>query len=156
MMYNNVGFFITDIKEGSHDHILSQINEYILQNPYDNVVVFNDSFNKINNGNKFYLLHINEAKYFDGILFIFNPTDASICATFPGPKKQIFYATELYWHTTPYIPYASWKTIFLDSHIDTVVSSQKDYDVYSLCWKTPILVEKTFDKEMIKNVLQKI
>ena len=97
-MNKDIGFYITDIKENNHNHLLDQINIYISNHPYDNVIVFNNSFEKLNLDNKFYILHLNEAKYFNGILFMFNPTDASICSTFPGPIKKVFFASDIYWN----------------------------------------------------------
>jgi len=154
-MNKNIGFYITDIKTDNHNNLLDQINMYISENPYDNVVVFNNVFEKLNVNNKFYLLHINEAKYFNGILFIFNPTDASICLTFPGPIKKVFYTSDIYWNTSPYIPYVSWKNIFL-SDIEIVCSSDEHYNIYDTCWKRPILIDSDFTKETITNVLKTI
>jgi hypothetical protein len=154
-MYKDIGFYITDVDENSHNNILDTINDFIENNPYKNVVVFNNVFNKINTNNKYYLLHLNEAKYFNGILFIFNPTDASLCSTFPGPSHKIFYTSEIYWQNNPYIPYVSWKNIFLKD-ITTIVSSQEHYNIYSMCWKQPLLIDEKFTKETINNVIKSI
>lgn len=153
---NNIGFFITNIKQESHQHILQEINKYAEDNPYDNVIVFNNTFDTINNNNKYYTIHISYAKYFDGVLFVFNSTDASVTSNFPGPKKQIFVTDSIYWQQQKHIPYILWKNIFMNPDLGIVVQSPEHETIYNMCWKKPLCISNEFNMETIKNVLQKI
>ena len=102
---NNIGFFLTNIQQESHKNILEAIDNYAKSHPYDNVIVFNNTFETFNTNNSYYVVHLSHAKYFDGILFVFNSTDASVTSNFPGPKKQIFITDQIYWHTKTYSLY---------------------------------------------------
>lgn len=153
---NNIGFFLTNIQQESHKHIMEAINNYTETHPYDNVVVFNNSFEAINNNNRYYIAHLSYAKYFDGILFIFNSTDASVASNFPGSKKQIFIADNIYWNTQKHVPYILWKNIFMNTNLEIVTQSPEHEQIYTMCWKKPLYVSKEFNTETIENVIQKI
>jgi hypothetical protein len=151
----DIGFYITNIDTYNMDIVLSSINDYITDHPYDNVVVFTNQMNRIFN-DKFYVLHLSHAKYFYGLLFLFNIKDASIAATFPGPKKQILFTNEIYWQKNKKVLYSFWKKILLNSNMEIVVNNQENFDIYNLCWKKPLDIMPTFDKKGIENVISKI
>lgn len=150
----DIGFYITNIEGSNKDQLLECVNNYVENNPYDNVVVFNDVFNAITN-NKFYTLHISHAKYFKGTLFIFDIKDATIVNTFPAPKRKIFFATQAYWQNNKMVQYAAWNQIFNNSDMDIVVNNESMFDVYKMCWKEPIHIVPKISYEEIKHVLQK-
>lgn len=153
---NNIGFFLTNIQQESHKNILEAIDNYAKSHPYDNVIVFNNTFETFNTNNSYYVVHLSHAKYFDGILFVFNSTDASVTSNFPGPKKQIFITDQIYWQIQKHIPYILWKNIFMNTNLEIVSQSPEHEQIYNMCWKKPLYVSKEFNTETIKNVTQKI
>jgi hypothetical protein len=152
----DIGFYIPNISNSQDiENILSGINEYIIDHPNDNVVVFTNSMNRMFN-DKFYVLHLSHAKYFDGVLFVFDMKDCSITQTFPKPSKQIFYLKSLEWEKNRTMLYSFWKRIMLNKNIELVVDSAEKYDICEICWKAPIATVANLNKESIEDVLQKI
>ena len=86
----NIGFYLLDVDTQNQEHqtILNSINQLCSNRPYDNIVLFNNKFNALDVDHKYYILHISEAKYFKGILFVFDIKSAMLTKTFPAPKKQ--------------------------------------------------------------------
>jgi len=151
----DIGFFLTGINQSKDNQILKSIDEYVEEHPYDNVILFNDRFDKLYN-HKFYTLHLSLAKYYDGILFVFNVKDAQLTCSFPSPKHQFLLIDSIPWKANPNIRYSNWVKIFNDSRFSTIVTSEYLYDLFGLCWKEPALKIEDFNKETIKNAITKI
>jgi hypothetical protein len=151
----DIGFYISDIQQNNKDNILNAINDYIKTHPYDNVVVFNNTFNKISD-NLFYTLHLSHAKYFDGILFVFDVRDAVVTKDFPRPKKQILFVNEPYWQKNKSVRYKLWESVFMNSDTILIANNQQNYDLCKICWKEPLRTISNISKEIISDVIQKI
>jgi hypothetical protein len=151
----DIGFYISDIQHNNKNIILQAINEYIKKHPYDNVVVFNNVFNQIPN-NLFYTLHLSHAKYFDGILFVFDIKDAAVTKDFPRPKKQIFFMDTPYWQQNRNTRYKLWESIFMNPDTLLVTNNDQNYNLCSICWKSPLMTITNFNQEAISNVIEKI
>jgi hypothetical protein len=151
----DIGFYITSIEGSNKDLLINAINEYVASHPYDNVVVFNDKYDALANNN-FYTLHISHAKYFKGILFVFDINDASLVISFPAPKYKIFVANQPYWQNYKMNPYKTWMQIFNNPDMNIVVNNQSMFDIYETCWKPPLCIMSSINAKEIENVLQKI
>lgn len=151
----DIGFYVTNIRGSNKDLIINTINDYIIAHPYDNVVVFNDNYDAITNNN-FYTLHISHAKYFKGLLLVFDINDIFLVRSFPSPSKKIFFATEPYWQNHKTTPYKMWSEVFDNSDIDIVVNNASLFDIYKICWKEPLCLMNNMNSQEIENVLQKI
>jgi hypothetical protein len=151
----DIGFYISDVQHNNKDYILNAINEFIKDHPYDNVVVFNNVFNQISS-NLFYTLHLSHAKYFDGILFVFDIKDAAVTKDFPRPKKQILFVNEPYWQKNRNIRYKLWESIFMNPDTVLITNNKQNYDLCNICWKQPLMTVSSINKEVISDVIQKI
>jgi hypothetical protein len=154
----NIGFYLLDInsKNQQHAKILESINSLCKLRPYDNIVLFNSKYNNVDLDHKYYILHINQAKYFDGILFVFDIKSALLTRTFPCPKKQVLYLTSNDWSTNTKAPYVFWKDIFMNKDFELIVSNPKLYAEYNICWKTPIAIIDEYNPTDMHNVIQKL
>jgi hypothetical protein len=151
----NIGFYLTNIS--SQDifirNFLSTINDLCSLRPYDNIVIFNSKYDIVDVDHKYYVLHINQAKYFDGILFVFDTVGANLTKTFPAPKKQILIIKDQEWSNKLDSSYMYWHNIY--HNFDLLVNNKDMYNLCSLCWKTPI-ASIEYNAEGINNVIQSI
>ena len=154
----NIGFYLLDVTPDDplQNQILSSINNFCLSNPYYNVVVFNNQFNKVDVNHKYYMLHIQQAKYFDGILFIFDIKSAMLTQSFPSPKKQIFYVSESDWSKNTTIPYGFWYNIYMKENIEIITDNPTTYDLFEICWKKPLKLISEINAEEFKNVISEL
>jgi hypothetical protein len=154
----DIGFYLLDVVANNEkqEAIISSINKFCESRPYDNVVLFNNQFAKIDVNKKYYTLHIQQAKYFDGILFVFDTKSAMLTQTFPSPKKQILYISGPEWSANPSLPYAFWENIYMNNNLEIITDNKDAYSLCDICWKQPLhLLESINDKELI-NVINKI
>lgn len=154
----NIGFFLLNITSQNEKQvgILESINKLCSIRPYDNIVLFNNKYANVDLDHKYYMLHINQAKYFDGILFIFDIKSAILTRTFPCPKKQILVLDENVWNTRRNTPYVFWKNIFMNPDLELIVTDEKLYNECDICWKKPISIINQNSIEDLHNVIQKL
>ena len=154
----DIGFYVLDIEPNNtfQNQILSSINDLCKLRPYDNIVLFNNQFNKLDNNHKYYILHIQQAKYFDGILFVFDTKSAMLTQTFPCPKKQILYITEPEWSKNPSLPYGFWYNIYMKEQNSLIANSQEMYDLLDICWKKPVSLMSSINSKDLDNVISQL
>lgn len=138
----NIGFYIIDADHSEKcNSIISTINELVENNPYANVILFNSQYNRVDNFNKkFPILHINQAKYFRGVLVCFDAKSAMITKTFPAPTKQILYVEDLSWSNDPSLPALFWQGIYNNTNIKLIAKNQEISDLLEICWLKPIAI----------------
>jgi len=154
----NIGFYLLDVHQSNEKHrqILNGINDLCEQRPYDNIVLFNNQFHASDPDHKYYILHISEAKYFKGLLFVFDIKSAMLTKTFPAPRKQILFLDKAEWSGKRDMPYSFWNGIYNNEDFE-LVSTNKDLETLcDICWKKPLDNIDTFNGESINNVLQKL
>jgi hypothetical protein len=153
----DIGFYLLDIAPDNEkqDTILKGINEFCSLNPYYNVVLFNNQFAKIDT-KKYYTLHIQQAKYFTGLLFIFDVRSAMLTQTFPAPKKQILYTPEAEWSKKLALPYTFWKNIYMKDNIEIITDNKDTYSLCEICWKQPLYLLDQINGKEINNVVNKL
>lgn len=154
----NIGFYLLNITSNNpyQTQILDMITQLCKLRPLDNIVLFNNESDIIHSNYDYYILHINEAKYFRGILFVFDANALLLTQTFPGPNKQIFITNTPQWTTNHQIPYAVWKNIYLNENIDIITINQELYNIINMCWKSPLSYLEQLNGEEINNVIQKL
>jgi hypothetical protein len=154
----DIGFYLLDVTSNNskQDVIINSINQLCNSKPYYNIVLFNNQFAKIDINKKYYTLHVQQAKYFDGILFVFDTKSAMLTQTFPSPKKQILFLSEPEWSFNPALPYRFWENIYMKDNIDIITDNQKTYDLCEICWKKPIHLLKEINSEELENVITKL
>jgi hypothetical protein len=154
----NIGFYLldVDVQNQKQTMILNSINALCTARPYDNIVLFNNRFNTIDVGHKYYTLHISEAKFFKGVLFVFDIKSALLTKTFPAPKKQILHISENIWSEKKDIPYKFWESIYMNDRFELIADNQDMFELCDICWKTPLATIQNFQPKDIENVIQKL
>lgn len=154
----NIGFYLLDISNNNqkHQQILKSINALCESRPFDNIILFNNQFNTVDLDHKYYILHINQAKYFKGILFVFDIKSAMLTRTFPAPNKQVLLVDTMEWTEKRDIPYKFWYDIYANNNFELIAENKDMFDLCELCWKKPVSVVMNFQPKDIENVLQKI
>ncbi len=154
----DIGFYLLDVvvNNEKQDAILSSINDLCRARPYDNIVLFNNQFARIDNNKKYYTLHIQQAKYFDGMLFVFDTKSAMLTQTFPSPKKQILLLSEPEWSNDTSLPYSFWENIYMKDNIELITDNENTHQLCEICWKKPLHLLKTLNGEEIGNVVNKL
>jgi hypothetical protein len=154
----DIGFYLLDVvvNNEKQDAILSSINDLCKNRPYANIVLFNNQFARIDNDKKYYTLHIQQAKYFDGILFVFDTQSAMLTQTFPSPKKQILLLSEPEWSNDTSLPYSFWENIYMKDNIELITDDENTHQLCEICWKKPLHLLKTLNGEEISNVINKL
>jgi hypothetical protein len=154
----NIGFYLLDIdvQNQKHTMILNSINALCTARPYDNIILFNNRFNTVDIDHKYYTLHISEAKFFKGILFVFDIKSALLTKTFPAPKKQILHISENTWSEKKDIPYKFWESIYMNNKFELIADNQDMFELCDICWKTPLSTVQNFQPKDIENVIQQL
>ena len=154
----NIGFLVLDVnvQNTKHEKILKSINELCKIRPYDNIVLFNNKFECVDLDHKYYILHVSQAKYFKGLLFIFDVRTAMLTKTFTTPSKQLFFVDKSDWGEKTDIPYTFWRDIYMNKNFEIIAENRTIYELCELCWKKPIAEISNFDTQGINDVIQKL
>lgn len=153
----DIAFYLTTADHSEKiDPIISSINQMVDDHPYDNIILFNNTYNRIDTNKKFPIIHINQAKYFKGYLFLFDIKSAMITKTFPSSKKQFLYIDQIPWTTDEPTPVLFWKSIFDFENIETIAKNEQISDILEICWKKPISTVESINSEELYNVITKI
>lgn len=153
----DIGFYLTTATDSIKcNQIIKTMNDMISDHPYDNIILFNGTYNRIDPDKKFPIIHLSQAKYFRGILLVFDATSAMITRTFPSPKKQIFYIDDLFWMKDLSIPAAFWNSIFSNEDILKVSSRSDITDIIEICWNKPEYQIEEIESKRLYDVCQNI
>ncbi len=157
-MTMNIGFYLLDVeqKNSKHQTILKAINKLYDIRPHDNIVLFNNKFSMVDPEQKYYTLHINEAKYFKGILFVFDIKSAMLTKSFAAPRKQLLLIDRPEWSEKRNIPYLFWQHIYNNEKFELLTSSDSMEKLCENCWRKPLYNLKDLNGEQINEVLQKL
>ena len=154
----NIGFYLLEVsgQDQRHKTILNSINELCTNRPYDNIVLFNSQFNAVDIDHKYYMLHISHAKYFDGLLFVFDLKSALLTKTFPAPKKQILFVEDNDWMKRADMPYVLWNSVYNNDDFELVTSNKDMKNLCTICWKPPIGSVFNFQSKDIETIIKTI
>jgi hypothetical protein len=154
----DIGFYLLDVEANNPrtSKIIKTIDAMCERLPYANIVLFNNQYNEIYKDNKFYILHIQQAKYFTGLLFVFDTKSALVTQTFPAPKKQILYMNEPEWSKDTSLPYSLWNNMYVKNNFEIITDKKETYDLFEICWKKPLGLISEINAEELHNVISKI
>lgn len=154
----NIGFYLPAVNQQVEEHryIIENVNNLCKIRPHDNIVLFNNYFQLIDANKKYYILSANHAKYFRGILFLFDTQSAFLTQTFPGPHKQVLYMQTPEWADRPNVPYMMWQSIYLSSKFDTIAGNRDMRKLLNICWKPALAMIEKFNYQEVNDVIQRI
>lgn len=154
----DIGFYLLDIVVNNEKQsaIIDSINNLCKFRKYDNIVLFNNQFARIDSFKKYYTLHIQQAKYFNGFLFVFDTRSAMLTQTFPSPQKQILLLSEPEWSNNPSLPYSLWENIYMKDNIEIITDNKDTHQLFEICWKKPLHLLESINSEEINNVINKL
>lgn len=146
----DIAFYITHADYSEQcNNIIDTINGMCSEHPYDNIVLFNSQYNRIDTNKRFPIIHLSQAKYFRGILLVFDIKSAMITKTFPSPQKQLLYVNNVAWTEDNSVPALFWQSIYANGSMSTIAQNQKIYDLLEICWAKPInIIDKINHKEL--------
>ena len=154
----NIGFYILDIDQQNQQSAsyLEAINELCTLRPMDNIVVFSNVPNAIITNNKYYMLHISHAKFFKGVIFMFDTKSRLLTQTFKTPSKQVMYMDTIPWgKENQRDNYRQWKGLFDSTDVDFIAKDEKTSEILDICWKKPLSVMPTVTAKDINDVIEK-
>lgn len=153
----DIGFYLINVDHSEkNDSIINTINELVDNHPYDNVVLFNSQYDRIDSDKKFPIIHLNQSKYFRGYLVLFDIKSAIITKTFPSPQKQLLYVDDLAWNRDRTIPALFWNSVYANNDIKLLAKNQEIYDIVDLCWSTPVGLMESINSKELYNVISKL
>ncbi len=153
----DIGFYLINADHSDKTtSIIETINDMVNEHPYDNIILFNNQYNRIDTNKKFPIIHLNQAKYFKGILVVFDIKSAMITKNFPANKKQFLYVDEIYWNTSEPIPFLFWKSILDNDNIDSIAKTEKISDLLEICWKAPVAKMQTINSRELYDIISKV
>lgn len=153
MKLPDIGFVLLNIDNSPiYDKIFSTIKEFIDNNPYSQIVVFNSQCNKLNTNN-IPILHLSHAKFFNGILFIFDAQSIIICKKFTNVYTKYFYAFDTPWNNSNK-EYGYWRNLIGDKDLNIITANDNLDNIYNICWKETCGVAKEFDYNELFKIIQ--
>ena len=151
-MIKDTGFMVLGLENNEfHDTIIVTVAEYIQENPFKQICIFNNVSDKSSLFNV-PLLHTSQARFFDGDLVVFDLLSLMIALNFPGKENVYYYAQDFPW-VGHHNAYKVWKDLMLRDNLRIIAHSQQCYDIYNLCWKTPIGISEDFTYDKVSKVL---
>lgn len=155
----NIGFYLLDINQENPvaSQCLQEINELCRMRPMDNIVVFSSAPDAIINNNKYYMLHLSHAKFFKGLLFLFDTKSRLLTQTFKTPSKQILYIDEIPWGKKDQSDnYNQWKRLFDTTEVEFIAKDEATSNILDICWKKPLSVMPAIKAKEINNVIDQV
>lgn len=152
-MNKNIGFILINLlNDVTYDHILQQIKKFEQNNIFGHTVIFNSFCNKVETY-QLPILHLSQAQFFEGSVFIFDLPSILMTSKFPNYNKRILYTNNIPWMQNPKSFYAEWESLYQQNNLDILVTNQNLYDAYSLCWKKPIGIAEVFSYEQLSKFI---
>jgi hypothetical protein len=149
----NIGFILIHIDNNAYyDHIFKQIKKLIDSSPYSNICIFTSNCDKTETYN-IPILHLAHAKFFNGVLWLFDIPGVLLSKNFCNTQNKILYANDMPWTKEKNNSFLEWKNIY-SNELDFVVTDQYLYDIYNICWKKPLSTMEEFNYEKIQLILR--
>ena len=153
MRINDLGFmFIKLTNDNVYTEYLNTVRDFIDNNPLNQIVIFN-SYNEKINTNNISILHLSHGKFFYGDLILFDLASAMLTNSFPNIKKRYLYLNNIPWLDMPNNLYSSWREIFDSENLELIVPNQQLYDIYSICWKSPVGIAQNFTYQDVSKII---
>lgn len=152
-MKSDVGFILVKSNnEKIYDDIFKTIKNIEDNNPYNQTLIFNSYNEKVETYN-LPILHLSQAQFFYGTLFLFDLPSIILSNRFPNVTKRILYTGSLPWYANSTTTYQEWASLYNQENLDIITSNTELYDIYSICWKKPLGVSERFSYEEIIDLI---
>ncbi len=153
-MIDNVGFFLPKLDGEKHAAIVEHISTYISENKNKQVVIFCSNSSIIFPWNV-PVLHINEVKYFDGSVVVFDILSALIIKDFKTHNNKYFWiGSAIPWSSQPSENYRTFEDIFDNTDIKLIVTDNTIQDIYEICFNKPEYVSQEFNHENLQRIIR--
>lgn len=152
-MINDLGFLILSIENTELFHnLLSSIKDFINNNPYKQICIFNSVSDKVNTFN-IPLLHVKQAKFFHGDIIVFDLLSLMLIKNFPNIKNKYFFVNTIPWEHNGF-SFNEWKALIEQENLNIIAQNQAIYDIFDICWKSPIGIGENFSYETISKLIR--
>lgn len=152
-MKKDIGFILLSIDNSkSYDIIFKCLEDMSKDNPYNQVCVFNSQNKRIDN-KRIPIFHLNQAKFFNGNLFVFDTVSLLFAKNFVCVEKIYFYVSSPLWIGKQYSNYYEIHNLFNQENLEFVANSQEISSIYEICWKKPITISEDMSYESIKKII---
>lgn len=135
----------------AHDTILKNLCELSKNRPFDQIVVFN-SYSEILDNHLIPILHLSQSKFFHGNILALDLASLQLATKLINAQRIFFYASFIPWAENTQ-PYSYWSKLFNNPKIEIIAKNNFLYDIYSIIWKTPLLITEDLRYETIKDII---
>lgn len=151
-MNNDIGFVVVSLDNNYTSKMLcSTISAFISNMANRQICIFNSYCEKIDTQN-IPMLHISQAKFFNGDLVLFDIPCLLLSKQFPLIKKKYFYAQNSPWTDIPE-SYSSWKELFGQDNLNVIAKNKYLYDLYNIVWQNAIGTSENFSYEQVSQFI---
>ena len=152
-MTNDVGFILFSIENNSFfNNLLPSIKQFIDNNPYKQICIFNSYCSMINTSN-IPILHIKQAKFFTGDIFVFDIIGLMLAKDFPNVTNKYWFTNNIPWQDTNLL-YSEWEKLFNQPKLNIIAQNQKLFDIFDITWKTPVGIAENVDYESLSKLIR--
>ena len=150
----DIGFVLINIDNSTVSNILfDTISKFVNNNPYGQTIIFSSKCDKIDTKN-IPILHLSHAKFFSGKLVLIDIPSLIITKSFSNYTNKYFYAIDVPWTNNAQANYSQWKSLFDDTSLNIIASNKSIYDLYDICWKTPLGIAENFEYEKLYQIIK--
>lgn len=151
-MKNDIGFVVVSLDNNYTSKTLcNTISSLIGNMPDRQICIFNSYCEKIDTQN-IPIMHISQAKFFSGDLFLFDIPCLLLSKQFPLIKNKYFYAQNSPWSDIPE-SYSSWKELFGQDSLHIIAKNKYLFDLYNIAWNNAIGTSENFSYEQISQFI---
>jgi hypothetical protein len=148
----DLGFLIPVLDNSQQsNNICNTITRLIGSRPKQQICIFNSYCEKIDTRN-IPIVHINQAKFFDGDLIVFDLHCLELSNSFPLIQNTYYYAQNIPWSNNPAY-YDQWKNLFNRPNIKIISSHKYIHDIYNIVWSNSLGISEAFDYETINKLI---
>lgn len=148
---NTIGFLLIDVQP-SHQDILNHINNISKLRPFIDCVLFNSNYNYLHMSiNDFYILHLNEAKYFRGPIVVFDDKSCEFLLNCISKQKILWMKDTIDIKSIVTADFNETYNKF--SKLDTILcENEETYKIINTLWKPSILLKEIDYEKIISNI----
>jgi hypothetical protein len=148
----DLGFLIPVLDNNQHSNIIcNTVSGFIRSRPRQQVCIFNSYSERINTQH-IPLVHINQAKFFDGDLIVFDLHCLQLSGSFPLINKIYYYAQNIPWSNN-HSYYAQWKELFSKTNLSIISANKYIHDMYNIVWSNSVGISEAFDYETVNKLI---
>lgn len=150
-MSKNIGFLIPNLEHNPfQDKIMDLAININKRNTLNETLIFSSSCTRSDIG-QIPVMHIINAKFFDGILFVFDLPSILISQSFYNLQKKYFYTFQTVW--SPDSKYNIVSSLIKDDSLEIITSDDHLYNIYDMCWKKPLSTVEITNYEKLLSII---